>query len=80
MKASDSRFWISHARLASNRCSVPVKLRLSKRLPPPEHKGRKHRKPTLAVLSEVEAIIISQPVAILKKQKIYQTVHKIFLC
>lgn len=29
MKASDSRFWISYARIASNRCSVLVKLSLS---------------------------------------------------
>lgn len=65
MKASDSRFRISYARIASNRCSVPVKLSLSKRLLPPQHKEPKPRNPTLAMMSEVQIIIIFSPVAIL---------------
>lgn len=54
MKASDSRFWISCARIASNRCSVPVKLRLSKRHLPLRHQEAKHRNTTLAAMSEVQ--------------------------
>lgn len=54
MKASDSKFWISYARIASNRCSVPVKLRLSKRHLLLQHKEPKHRNPTLAMMSQVQ--------------------------